>query len=79
MAATGLLILLILAGCATPTPDTVYVEQAVPVELSRDCPIPVIRARTNGELAETVKQLEQALVLCNLDKASIRALDRGSR
>lgn len=43
-----------------------------PAELLYDCPIPAMRARTNGELAATARALHGALVMCNIDKAALR-------
>ena len=73
MALLGILIGLFLTGCGT----TKYVvEYRVPEEFAQPCPIPAIRSRTNGELADSLKRMEHALVLCNIDKASIRALPK---
>ena len=66
---TLFLALPVLTGCfATIAP----IRELPPAELTRDCPIPVGKFRTNGELATTIKEFEASLINCNIDKKALR-------
>jgi hypothetical protein len=68
---SSFLVVLALAGCATSPLGS------PPVELLEDCPTPVVSTKTNGGLARGVRDLKEALRLCNVDKASLRAWQKG--
>lgn len=61
-----ILIALILAGCASGPAG------APPWELLQDCQEPETRVATNGQMAETVRQMRDALRGCNQDKKHLR-------
>lgn len=63
--------LLVLGGCATPAP--VVVKLYPPSELTQDCLHPTYAVRTNRDLADGIIAYQDALVKCNIDKASLRA------
>lgn len=43
-----------------------------PTELLFDCPAPILRLASNGELANSLMLSMNALTLCNKDKAALR-------
>ena len=56
-----------------PACSTVKVQREVPSpELLRDCHMPVVSVRTNGQLAQAYQLTKDALVKCNIDKESLR-------
>lgn len=58
---------------ALPACSTVQLVRETPSpELLRDCPEPIVNIRTNGELAESHLAYQNALRLCNVDKAALR-------
>lgn len=57
----------LLSGCATTA-----AVSTVPVELLRDCPVPQVSTRTNGELVVGILALRKALRECNDDKSALR-------
>lgn len=60
---------LLLAACSTTER---LVREQPPLELIRECVKPPLRVTTNGELASSLKAMEAALDLCNIDKATLR-------
>jgi len=70
---TGAVLLALLAACGTnPTIRTEYVREKPPVALISDCPVPVMQASTNSEIATTLLTYVGALRGCNQDKADLR-------
>lgn len=65
-----MLLALLLASCAAVGPGPQRILP--PVELLQDCGEPPILAGTNGQLAETILNLRDALRGCNRDKAALR-------
>lgn len=55
-----------LAGCATGA------HRYPPEELMRDCPRPKVDVTANAGLAEGILDYDEALRLCNKDKAALR-------
>lgn len=60
---------LLVASCATSTPG---MRALPPVDLLQDCNEPAYRSSTNGQLAEAVAALRDALRACNRDKQDLR-------
>lgn len=65
-----LLMSLLVASCAAVAPGPQRILP--PVELLQDCPEPAILAGTNGQLAQSILNLRDALRGCNRDKAALR-------
>jgi type IV pilus biogenesis protein CpaD/CtpE len=61
---------LALAGCSAKAP--VAVGCSPPTVYLQDVPEPVLRGRTNKDLAEHVLELREALRRSNLDKLNLR-------
>lgn len=57
---------LLLAGCASGP------AAAPPWELLQPCPEPNVHVTTNGELADSLRQMRDALRGCNRDKEHLR-------
>lgn len=68
--AAGIVAFMALSGCAALAPTVLKLKP--PVELMQDCPSPVYRIGTNGELAAGILAERNALALCNNDKAALR-------
>jgi len=60
----------LLAGCASPVPQVIRILP--PAELIQDCPVPQVKLRTNGDMANHIVDLRSALKSCNNDKAALR-------
>lgn len=60
---------LLVASCASVTPQQRLLP---PVELLQDCPEPPVQVGTNGQLAQAIQALRDALRGCNRDKAALR-------
>lgn len=78
-----LALVILLTGCATvpkpPIAPSVITAETVryvpiPSELSADCPIPSLTDRTVGGAIEFAIILKSALIACNGQLASIRAI-----
>lgn len=67
----SLLAVILLAGCVTAPP--VVVKLLPPTDLLQDCLSPTYTVATNGDLATGILLERNALALCNIDKASLRA------
>ena len=65
-----LLSALLLASCAAVTSPTT--KLLPPASLLADCPAPTATVGTNGELADYILTLRNALRLCNNDKSALR-------
>jgi hypothetical protein len=63
------LVLLALAGCATPQAPALV---APPAHLLVDTPHPEVDSRTNGGLARAIHAYRKALTAANSDKAALR-------
>ena len=68
-----------LTGCAKPSSAPTIVERVqyigLPTQLLQDCTrADLARIRSNGDLVTVVLEQDDALALCNLDKAALRAL-----
>jgi hypothetical protein len=59
---------LLMASCATVAPKA----ELPPAAWLEDCPIPQLEGDTNGALASFAARLRDALIGCNVDKASLR-------
>lgn len=66
-----MLMVLLLASCASVAPGPQRILP--PIDLLQDCPEPPILAGTNGQLAQSILALRDALRGCNRDKAALRA------
>ena len=67
----SLFAVLLLAGCVTAQP--VVVKLLPPTDLLQDCLPPTYTVATNGDLATGILLERNALALCNIDKAALRA------
>lgn len=61
---------LMLLGCASAPVETGF--RTPPAALLEDCPIPAVQTKTNGDLADGVIALRQAIKTCNNDKEALR-------
>lgn len=71
-------LLSLLAGCQTLPPEVRVIREAIPVELTFDCVVPVVIAKTNADLVKVIMDLDYALDLCNIDKAALRVWSKGA-
>ena len=67
----SLLVVLLATGCAITPP--LVVKLLPPADLLQDCLAPTYTVVTNGDLATGIMLERNALALCNIDKASLRA------
>lgn len=69
LVALGLMVILSLVGCGFAPKLAVPMPPATLVERTAE---PVVKVKTNGQIAQTLQNFKHALAQCNLDKDTIR-------